>query len=279
VTGLETAALVSLVRRGERPGHEYAELVEARGSALALLLENARSELGAIAADVRRWEHDGISIATVLDESYPANLRTIYNRPPFVFIRGLLMSDDERSVAVIGSRRASDDGLARARDMAVGLVDAGYTVVSGLAEGVDTAAHVAALERGGRTVAVIGTGLRRAYPAKNAALQRRIAQEAAVVSQFWPDDPPTKSSFPMRNITMSGLARATVVIEASQTSGARMQARFALEHGRPVFLLDSLLDQQWARAFAERPGAHVVRSVDEVVERVERLLAPGLLTA
>ena len=135
-----------------------------------------------------------------------------------------------------------------------GLVDARYTVVSGLAEGIDSAAHLAALDAGGRTVGVIGTGLRRAYPAKNAELQDRIASEAAVVSQFWPDAPPTKTSFPMRNVVMSGVARATVVVEASHTSGARMQARFALEHGRPVFLLESLLEHEWAQDYAERPG-------------------------
>lgn len=295
---LETAALVALVRRGQRAWHQFAELVEARGSALAMLREPPAEDvatptlfpadadvepevvaLEAIVDELGRWEAEGISIATVLDDGYPANLRTIHNRPPFVFIRGSLTPADERSVAVVGTRRASDDGLGRAREVAAGLVAAGYTVVSGLAEGVDTAAHVAALENGGRTVAVIGTGLRRAYPTRNESLQRRIADEAAVVSQFWPDAPPTKTSFPMRNVVMSGLARATVVIEASQTSGARMQARFALEHGRPLFLLDSLLEHDWARQFAERPGAYVVRSADEVVERVERLVAPDVLTA
>jgi DNA processing protein len=293
---LETAALIALVRRGGRAWHQFAELVEARGSALAVLREpdpddattptlfQAGAEpdvvdLEAIADEVRQWDAEGISIATVLDDAYPANLRTIHNRPPFVFVRGLLTPDDERSVAVVGTRRASAAGLARAGDVATGLVAAGYTVISGLADGVDTAAHRAALEHGGRTVAVIGTGLRRAYPAKNASLQQRIADDAAVVSQFWPDAPPTKTSFPMRNVVMSGLARATVVIEASHTSGARMQARFALEHGRPLFLIDSLLEHEWAQQYAERPGAYVVRTADEVVERVERLVIPDALTA
>lgn len=291
---LETAALVALLRRADRPWHQYAELVEARGSALAVLREpNPEEEatptlfpadpepeadatdLDAIAVELSAWEADGISIVSVLDDSYPTNLRTIHNRPPIVFLRGSLSADDDRSVAVVGTRRASSGGLERARDVAAGLVAAGYTVASGLAEGVDTAAHLAALEHGGRTVAVIGTGLNRSYPARNASLQHRIAQEAAVVSQFWPDAPPTRTTFPMRNIVMSGLARATVVIEASQTSGARMQARFALEHGRPLFLLESLLEHIWAREFAERPGAYVVRSAVEVVER---LVAPDVLT-
>jgi DNA processing protein len=283
----ETAALIALARRGGRPWHELAELVEARGSALEVLREpdddalfpTETENLDRIADEVAHWDAEGIAIATVLDDEYPANLRTIHNRPPFIFIHGSLTPDDERSIAVVGTRRASDAGLSRARDVAAGLVGAGYTVVSGLAAGVDTAAHMAALEHGGRTVAVIGSGLRRAYPAKNAPLQQRIADEAAVVSQFWPEAPPTKTSFPMRNVVMSGLARASVVIEASHTSGARMQARFALEHGRPLFLLDSLLEHDWAQRYAERPGAYVVRTADEVVERVERLVVPDVLTA
>lgn len=295
---LETAALIALVRSGERAWHEYAEIVEARGSALAVLREPSHDEaavptlfpsdtspvaetvgLDAIIADLQKWEADGMTIATVLDAEYPTNLRTVHNRPPFVFVRGSLMPEDERSVAVVGTRRASGAGLSRARDVAAGLAATGYVVVSGLAEGIDTAAHEAALEAGGRTVAVIGTGLRRAYPAKNAWLQQRIASEAAVISQFWPDAPPTRTSFPMRNVVMSGLARTTVVVEASQTSGARMQARFELEHGRPLFLLDSLLEHNWARQYAERPGTYVVGSADQVVAHVERIVAPSVLTA
>jgi len=290
----ETAALIALLRRGDRARHHYAEIVEARGSALAVLQEGAPDELDvptlfpptdredvdldAIVAEVDGWRAEGISVLTVLDERYPQNLRSIHDRPPLLFVRGTLSDADERSVAVVGTRRATDAGIAHAREVAGGLVDAGYTVVSGLATGIDTAAHLGALDRAGRTLAVIGTGLRRTYPAANAPLQQRIAAESAVVSQFWPDAPPSKRTFPMRNVVMSGLARATVVIEASQTSGARMQARFALEHGRTVFLLASLLEHVWAREHAERPGTYVVEDAGEIVEHVERLLAADTLT-
>jgi len=290
----ETAALIALLRRGDRAWHHYAEIVEARGSALAVLEEGAPDELDAptlfpkaegedvdleaIIAEIDRWRTDGISVLSVLDERYPQNLRSIHDRPPLLFVRGALADADERSVAVVGTRRATDAGIDHAREVAGGLVDAGYTVISGLATGIDTAAHLGALDRGGRTLAVIGTGLRRAYPAANAPLQQRIAGEAAVVSQFWPDAPPSKRTFPMRNVVMSGLARATVIIEASHTSGARMQARFALEHGRPVFLLASLLEHDWAREHAERPGTYVVEDAGEIVDHVERLLAADTLT-
>ncbi len=291
----EDAALVALVRRGDRPWHHYAQLAETAGSALAILEgryvdpdedeplvlfpehgEPEAVDLDSICAEIEAWEAEGIRLVTVLDDDYPVNLRSIHNRPPFLFVRGELRAEDERSIAVVGTRRPSAAGLDTARSVTVGLVSAGYTVVSGLAEGIDGAAHETALERGGRTIAVVGTGLRRTYPASHAALERRIAEAGAVMSQFWPDAPPTRTSFPMRNVTMSGLALATVVIEASARSGARMQARLALEHGRRVFLHRSLLEHTWARDYADRPGATVVDSADEVIEQIERLVAPEL---
>ena len=293
---LETAALVALVRRGDRAWHHYADVVEATGSALAVLRGEVPDEqepltlfekpesleepdLEAVIAEVEGWQREGMRVVSVLDDGYPTNLRSVHNRPPFLFVRGELRPEDDRSIAVVGTRRASQEGLQRAEAVAGGLAEAGFIVVSGLAEGVDSAAHRAALERNRRTVAVIGTGLRRSYPAKNAALQEQIASEGAVLSQFWPDAPPTKTSFPMRNIVMSGVALGTVVIEASHTSGAKMQARFALEHGRPVFLLESLLRHEWAREYADRPGAHVVRRADDVIELVERLTSLDTLVA
>ncbi|HEY1568569.1 MAG TPA: DNA-processing protein DprA, partial [Solirubrobacteraceae bacterium] len=137
--------------------------------------------------------------------------------------------------------------------------------------GIDTAAHEAALAAGGRTVAVIGTGLHHSYPPENEALQRRIGAEGAVVSQFWPDAAPSRTSFPRRNGVMSGLALGTVVVEASFRSGARLQARLALAHGRPVFLWSAVLGEPWAREFAERPGVYVVDEAAQVMETVERL--------
>jgi DNA processing protein len=286
----EQAALIALVRRGDRPWHHYAQLAESAGSALDILegrYEDPHddeplvlfseaptpetTDLGAIANEIEAWESEGMRFVTVLDAEYPVNLRTIHNRPPFLFVRGELLPDDERSVAVVGTRQPSALGLESARKVSAGLVAAGFTVVSGLALGIDGRAHETALELGGRTVAVVGTGLRRTYPAAHAELAARIAETAAVVSQFWPDSPPTKTSFPMRNVVMSGLALATVVIEASARSGARMQARFALEHGRRVFLHRSLLEHAWARDYAERPGTAVVDSADEVVGQLEPL--------
>jgi DNA processing protein len=276
----ESAALVVLLRTGKRPWQQYAELVDESGSAIAVL-EEERGGQGTLFADgddvaaaaehVARWREQGMRLLTVLDPGYPENLRGVHDRPPLIFVSGQLDRSDSRSIAVVGTRMATPNGSAIARRIAEHLVDNGYTVVSGLAAGIDTAAHTATLEHRGRTVAVIGTGLRRAYPPQNAALQQAIVSAGAVVSQFWPDAPPSRRSFPMRNAVMSGLTLASVVVEASGTSGSRMQARLALQHGRPVFLVDSLLEQDWAREFATRPGTYVVSGPEEITAVIERL--------
>ena len=280
----ETAALVALLRSGHRSRQDYVRLVEQAGNAQAVL----EAELGAdgrqavlfapeppawldtARADVHEWVARGLRIVTVLHERYPANLRGVHDRPPLLFVAGTLEQADDRSIAVIGARRASAEGLSLARSFASEFVCSGYTVVSGLAAGIDTAAHEAALAHGGRTVAVIGTGLlHQSYPPENAELQRQIAARCAVVSQFWPDTPPTPKTFPMRNAVMSGLSRGSVVIEAGERSGARVQARLALTHGRPVFLLERLLGQEWARDLAGREGVHVVTRAQEVIAELE----------
>jgi DNA processing protein len=214
---------------------------------------------------------------TVLDPDYPENLRTVHDRPPLVFVAGALKPRDAHGVAVVGARAASARGLRAARRIAAHLVGEGFTVLSGLAAGIDAAAHAAALDEGGRTIAVVGTGLMRCYPPQHARLQRRIATTCAVISPFWPDSPPTRRSFPIRNSVMSGAALATVVVEASATSGARMQARLALAQGRPVFLFASLLGQEWGRSYARRPGTHVFHEPQEITRVVERLTSPSAL--
>ena len=279
----ETAAIVALVGADPQRGARLADRVEESGSAQCILEEEhgllAGQLLEAAAGDVRRWTEQGISVITLLDPDYPANLHAVFDRPAVLFVRGRLEPSDVRAVAVIGSRRASATGLGRARAVAEQLVEHGYTIVSGLAAGIDTAAHNIALERGGRTVAVIGTGLEHAYPSQNSALQRAVAAKGAVVSQFRPEVGPDRRNFPLRNAVMSGMALATVVVEAGHTSGARTQAMAALAHGRPILLARQLLDQQWARELAARPGVHVVRSRFELTEVLAGLSDTDALVA
>ncbi|WP_410655232.1 DNA-processing protein DprA [Amycolatopsis sp. lyj-112] len=220
--------------------------------------------------EVTAWESDGIGVHTMLDETYPGQLRDVLHMPPVVFTRGNVESDT-RAVAIVGSRKATDDGLLIASRLATGLGERGFTVVSGGAAGIDAAAHTAALEAKARTVAVIGTGVRKYYPAENRELHDRIARAGMVLSQFWPDGPPTRQSFPMRNAVMSGYVTATVVVEAGEKSGTRIQARNAVEHGRPVLLTEGVVRaNQWARAMQEQPGVHVVRGLSDVLGFLEQ---------
>jgi DNA processing protein len=287
----QRAAVVALLRLKGASWTEVGATVLARGGAVGLL-EERLSEDGALftldrssaelietaAVDIARWAAEGTGVHCCLDVSYPEQLRDIHQVPPVIFTRGALIPD-VGGIAVVGTREASPRGIEIATALSSGLANAGVTVVSGLAAGIDTAAHSAALAAGGRTVAVIGTGINNAYPAQNARLQERIAHEGLLVSQFWPDAPPTRTSFPMRNAVMSGYAAATVVVEAAYRSGARMQARLALEHGRPVVLLQSLMDHDWARSYAERPGVYVVSGISDLLDVVRDLTSQRITSA
>jgi DNA processing protein len=297
---VENAALVALLRDGRRPWPVYAELVEETGSALRLLerelereqapealfdLESGASRvdisaaIDGAAAELAAWSGEGIELVSILDQHYPANLRAVYDRPPLLFVAGQLISEDAYSVAVVGSRKPSEAGMAATRALVTELVEAGYAVVSGLAMGIDAAAHAAALDAGGRTLAVVGTGLRHCYPPQNAEFARRIARDCALVSQFWPEAPPTRRTFPMRNAVMSGMTLGTVIVEATHTSGTRVQARLALAQGRPVFLYTTLLRQPWANELARRPGVYVIEGSAQLVERLQRLTGAEELVA
>lgn len=211
----------------------------------------------------------GARLVTVLDVEYPANLRLIPNLPPFLFYRGELRDGDVCSVAVVGTRDASDGGIHQARRMSGLLAGRAVTVVSGLAKGIDTAAHRAALDAGGRTIAVLGTGITKTYPSENCDLAEEITSHGALVSQFWPTRSPGRDTFPRRNVVTSGLSQGTVVIEATRTSGAKMQARLALEHGKRVFLVTSLVTSQpWARDYVARRGAIEVEDVEDVMRHL-----------
>lgn len=282
MTREEQAALVAWLRRPGVVWPTVTEQLEESGSvqkaaagqapAQAPLFEESQTDgLDEAARDLERWEQAGIRMVCVLDAEYPSNLRMIHQHPPVLFMRGTADERDTASVAVVGTRKPTSLGLDQARQLATGLADHEVPVVSGLAAGIDTAAHTAALAAGGRTVAVIGTGIDRIYPPQNVGLQEEIAAKGLVISQFLPGSPPTKASFPMRNAVMSGYALATVVVEAADRSGSRMQARLALQQGRHVFLVRTLLQHEWARDYAERPGVTVVETADDVFIGLQRL--------
>jgi len=225
-------------------------------------LERARALLSS-------WRGADFALVTILDAAYPSPLRGIHQMPPILFAKGRL-ARDEVGVSVVGARRASHRGSSIASNVAVGLVERDISVISGLASGIDTAAHQACLAAGGRPVGVIGTGINQVYPAENADLHRQVAARGLVLSQFFPDAPPQRHTFPMRNATMSGLGRASIVVEAGEYSGSRIQARVGVEHGRPVILTDRVVAATaWGREMQHRPGVYVAGSTADVMGIVE----------
>ncbi|MDQ6730026.1 MAG: DNA-protecting protein DprA [Actinomycetota bacterium] len=290
------AAVVALVHADPRPGPRVAEELET-GTAPMALLERALAgttdgagqqslllapadpsrALAVAAAELAAWRAEGIAVSCVLDSDYPHNLRAVHDRPPLLFTAGRRRAGTDRAVAVIGSRRASAAGRERARAIAEHLVDQGFTVVSGLAAGIDRAAHIAALDCDGHTIAVIGTGLRHSYPPEHAELQAAIAARDLVVSPFWPGTSASRKTFPRRNGVMSGLSLASVIVEAGMTSGARIQARLSLAQGRPVFLACELLSQPWAQSLAARPSVHVYGEPSEITDVMQPRIDTGAL--
>jgi DNA processing protein len=281
-SGSEGTALVALLRT--RPDRlTWAQItaeVVAVGSAREVwesrttptLMDGGEEDPLTVAArDVEAWQASGTRFVTILDAEYPARLLGIHEAPPVLFARGALIPDDV-AVSVVGSRAASPTGIAIAQAVATSLVEGGMTVVAGLALGIDEAAHRAALDAGGRTVAVIGTGINKVYPRSSQALHSLIAEQGLLLSQFWPDAPPQRHTFLMRNATMSGYGLATVVVEAGEQSGARAQARMAVGHGRPVILTDLVVDRNdWAKSLLGRPGVHVARGRADVMQILDAI--------
>ena len=202
---------------------------------------------------------------------YPARLYDATYPVELLYFQGWWDLVYSRSVAVVGTRKPSQEGIARTRRLVKNLVDDDFTVVSGLAAGIDTAAHTAAMENGGRTVAVIGTPISEVYPKENAELQKRIAKDYLLISQIpvWRHSCQgprgNRFFFPERNITMSALTEATMIVEAGETSGTLVQAKAALEQGRKLFILDNCFRDSsltWPEKLAEKGAVRVAEYED-----------------
>lgn len=204
---------------------------------------------------------------------YPKRLKDLSGSPEFLFVRGDITLLDEPTVSVVGTRNPSPEGRREAWDLACRLTERHVVVVSGLAFGIDEAAHEGALSVG-RTVAVIGTPLNQYYPRAHEALQNDIATKGVVVSQFLPKLPVQKWYFPLRNATMSGLSVATIVVEAGETSGALIQAREALKQGRRVFVPQRAVDNpnlRWPKNYVQHRGAMVFQDINDLMKQLEHL--------
>ena len=228
-------------------------------------------------------ERAGVTIVTREDEGYPSLLREIYDPPLCLYVRGELeaLSQPRTCIAIVGSRRTTAYGVRMAEHLATGAAVAGWTVVSGLAQGIDTAAHEAALHAGGRTVAILGSGLGRLYPQANVKLARRISESGALVSEFPMQFPPSRNSFPMRNRIISGMTVGTLVVEAGARSGSLITASQALEQGRQVFAVPGRADSPQSKGCHGliKDGAKLVETFGDVLEEFTALPGMGVRAA
>jgi DNA processing protein len=287
----EQVALVALL--GEQAGTDSRRLYTAwsviaaevvrRGSALAVWNERhpltldgpGESDAALVRARNRLagWRAADFGVLTALDLRYPLQLRHVQRLPPVLFVRGELLAD-EVGVSVVGSRGVSVRGQRMASAIARGVVEGGFAVISGLATGVDAAAHHATLAAGGRPIGVLGTGITRVYPETNRALHERVAAAGALVSQFSPEHPPDKHTLALRNATMAGLSRVSVIVEAGERSGSRVHARYALACRRPLILTDVVVaSTRWGRELSHRPGVYVAGSAAEVLGVVDQVVS------
>lgn len=210
---------------------------------------------------------DGNRLLTLADEAYPQLLLEIPDPPLLLYAKGRIALLNQPSLAVVGSRNASAQGTAHARQFAQALSAAGLTVISGLALGIDTAAHEGALLDGGATVAVIGTGADIVYPSRNHALAHRIAEQGCIISEYALGTPALPANFPRRNRIISGLARGTLVVEAAAQSGSLITARLAAEQGRDVYAIPGSIQSPLARGCHDliRQGARLVENAHDIL--------------
>lgn len=220
----------------------------------------------------------GLKIVTFEDSAYPENLKNIPGLPIVLYIKGNLTGEDNLAIGIVGSREASFYGVSNAVKFASELALRGITVVSGLARGIDAAAHRGALKTGGRTIAVIGSGFKNIYPSENIELAEEISHNGAVVSEFPLDEKPGRENFPRRNRIISGLSLGVLVAEAARNSGALITADFALEQGREVFALPGRIDSDYSLGANEliKQGAKLVSGVEDILEEFNLTEEPAI---
>jgi len=219
-------------------------------------------------AEMERISVQGVSVLTWEDEEYPRLLRQIYDPPPVLYVKGQLLPEDEWAVAVVGTRVATTYGKEAATQIAEGLARNGVTIVSGLARGIDSTAHRAALEAGGRTIGVLGCGLDIIYPPENRRLAAQIIQQGALISEYPLSTPPEGGNFPPRNRIISGISLGVVIVEAGSHSGALITADYALDQGREVFAVPGNIFRRASQGTNTliREGATPVLSVEDILE-------------
>jgi DNA processing protein len=249
--------------------------VKGVGAELTRRIAVAKDEID-VQGELDRCAAAGIKIMTDQDADYPRSLREIHDPPGILYMRGQILPQDALAIAIVGARHATHYGLTQAERLAGSLARAGITIVSGLARGIDAAAHRGAIVAGGRTLAVLGSGLANIYPSEHAELAEQVVAQGALLGEAPPDSPPMAGAFPQRNRIISGLSLGVLVIEASTQSGALITARHAMEQGRDVFAVPGRIDSRMSHGCHRliRDGARLVETADDVLEELGPLVAP-----
>ncbi|MDD5686827.1 MAG: DNA-processing protein DprA [Elusimicrobia bacterium] len=223
--------------------------------------------------EIEEAAFNNVNIITSGMDEYPQVLKTIYDYPPVLYVKGQVKECDVVSVAVVGTRKITTYGKSVCEYLARELVNAGITVISGLARGIDTVAHTIAVEEKGRTIAVLGNGLSNCYPPENRKLEDRIAENGAVISEFSMHTKPDRQNFPRRNRLISGLSLGVIVVEADEKSGALITAKYAIEQGREVFAVPGSIFSKYSKGTHQliKQGAKLVETIDDIISEINIL--------
>ncbi|MFZ3121996.1 MAG: DNA-processing protein DprA [Thermodesulfovibrionales bacterium] len=253
----------------------YKELANIRGIGPAKAKNiKGYSEWGKIDAQLKKLDATGIKIVSFSNKDYPEMLKNIEDAPIVLYIKGTIQKEDRYAVAVVGSRKYSPYGKLAAEKLSSELSSMGFTIVSGMARGIDTLAHTAAINSGGRSIAVLGSGIDVPYPPENRGLMEKLAASGCVISEFPPGTPPERENFPKRNRIISGLSLGVLVVEATADSGSLITASCALEQGKEVFAVPGNINSANSKGTNEliKKGAKLVQSAEDVIEELAPVL-------
>ncbi len=248
--------------------------VEGIGPKISKAISAAEMEVDA-EGEIASCRANNIQILIDTEESYPRALREIHDPPGILFVQGEIRPADALAIAIVGSRHATHYGLAQAERLGASLSQAGLTIISGLARGIDAAAHRGALSVGGRTIAVLGSGLLNIYPPEHVELAREVIAHGALISESPPQAAPMSGAFPQRNRIISGMSLGIIVVEAAIRSGALITARHAMEQGRDVFAVPGRVDNRMSHGCHRliRDGAKLTETAEDVLEELGPLVA------
>jgi DNA processing protein len=272
--GIGSIRLKRLLDYFGRPEDVFKSPVDKLSAVCGISLNLARKiysvDARAIEREIILAKKNNFKILTLEDSEYPLNLKNTFDPPFLLYVKGEIKKEDSLSLAIVGSRRASFYGLSCAEKFSADLSGRGLTIISGMARGIDSCAHRAALKQGARTIAVMGSGLNHIYPPENRKLAQEIADNGAVISEFPLDTLPLRQNFPQRNRVISGLAIGVLVVEAARNSGALITADFALEQGREVFAIPGKVDSEasFGTNTLIQQGAKLVSCSEDILEEL-----------